>query len=197
MVISNNAQYENKGRDVKKFGGFYIGRYETGKVNTRIVIKKEQPVYVNVPWGKSMVDVGTDSAVTLSHGMYNSSVSVASTLIYGVQWDAALNFISKIDSTYATNSYGKGWYMNDGYNYTTTNPSSLTGKDILEDGKITNASCNIYDMAGNMLEWTMESIYTNVNTALRIVRGGSYAGYGKDMPAAYRSNKIASETLDR
>lgn len=48
-----------------------------------------------------------------------------------------------------------------------------------------------------MLEWTMESIYTNVNTALRIVRGGSYAGYGKDMPAAYRSNKIASETLDR
>ena len=44
-----------------------------------------------------MVDVGTDSAVTLSHGMYNSSVLVASTLIYGVQWDAALNFISKID----------------------------------------------------------------------------------------------------
>lgn len=191
------AEYTAMVESVKKFGGFYIGRYETGKVDTSIVVKKEQTVYSNLPWGKNMVDVGTDSAVTLSRSMYNSSASVVSTLIYGVQWDAALNFISKIDSTYATNSYGKGWYNSAEYNYTTTNPSHLTGKDIIENGKIANAPCNIYDMAGNMLEWTMESIYTGVNAALRIVRGGSYAGYGKDMPAAYRSNKIASGTMDR
>ena len=191
------AEYTAMVESVKKFGGFYIGRYETGKVDTSIVVKKEQTVYSNLPWGKSMVDVGTDSAVTLSRSMYNSSVSVVSTLIYGVQWDAALNFISKIDSTYATNSYGKGWYNVNECNYTTTNPSHLTGKDILEDGKITNAPCNIYDMAGNMLEWTMEGIHIATNDNLRIVRGGSYGGLGKSNPASYRSNKIPNGILDR
>ena len=189
------AEYTAMVESVKKFGGFYIGRYETGKVDTGIVVKKEQTVYSNLAWGNNMIDVGTDSAVTLSRGMYNSSASVVSTLIYGVQWDAALNFISKIDSTYATNSYGKGWYNSAEYNYTTTNPSHLTGKDIIENGKVTNAPCNIYDMAGNMLEWTMESIHMNEN--LRIVRGGSYGGYGKSNPASYRSKKIPSGILDR
>ena len=41
---------------------------------------------------------------------------------------------------------------------------------------------NIYDMAGNVYEWTMESC----NTSNRAIRGGYYGDTGSYYPASYR-----------
>ena len=151
---------------VKQNGGFYIGRYETGKEGTdTLVIKKNATVYNNVKWGNSMTDE-TGGAVEKARGMYPGK----STLCYGVQWDAVMRWISKDSSLsqYLINSTGKG-------NYNTGNPIP-TGSNPAYQIK------NIYDMAGKVLEWMMEAY----NTDLRVIRGGYYVYTGSDFPVANR-----------
>ncbi len=77
---------------------------------------------------------------------------VTSTLIYGVQWDTTLKFFN--DEAYLKNSTEKGHYS--------TRILTKTGSN--ENYKIKN----IYDMAGNAWEWTMEAYENNT----RVIRGG-------------------------
>ena len=136
------AEYTAMRASVKEHGGFYIARYEAGKDGTDVVVsKKDATVWTRVPWGISIVDVDSEGAVYLSRKMYENSKSFVSTLIYGVQWDAALQFIAESDATYPTNSLNKGNYANIG---TEEYPAGIYSVK------------NIYDMAGNAGEWTME-----------------------------------------
>ena len=61
------------------------------------------------------------------------------------------------------------------------------------DGKIYDVRCNIYDMAGNYLEWTTE---TSNNVEFPCVRqGGSYNG--TDLYTSYRGyDKTTSTNID-
>ncbi len=163
------AEYTTMRESVEKNGGFYIARYESGKENNNIVIKKGATV-CDVAWGTNMKDVGTTGAVALSRDLYKSSGSVASTLIYGVEWDAALMFVSRVDSIYAKDSSGKGYY-----GQSSTTPTSAGSS---ESYKI----CNIYDMAGNAREWTMEAD----GTGGRLERGGRSVDNGMYAPASAR-----------
>ena len=117
-----------------------------------------------------MTDIGTEGAVAKSKGMYTdkSKYDVTSTLIYGVQWDAIMAWI---DPNYKTSSCKEDSYVRDS-----------TGKgnyEENEDDANNPAKCgssdnyrikNIYDLAGNVYEWTMEAYSTNA----RVIRGGSY-----------------------
>ena len=49
IVAQINAEKES----IKKYGGYYIGRYEVGKDNKTAVIKAEQEPYVNIKWSKA------------------------------------------------------------------------------------------------------------------------------------------------
>ena len=92
----------------------------------------------------------TGGAVELSKNFdtVNGYTSVTSTLIYGIQWDAIMNFI---DLAYATgsceedsfvrDSSGKGWYSQSAPTTTGSNADY--------------AVKNIYDLGGNVIEWTM------------------------------------------
>ncbi len=190
----NNSQYESEltkkeakemYASVKKNEGFYIGRYEAGKdENGNLVIQKNMTVYNNVPWSKIYKE-DTGGAVELSRNLYkNSNIGVKSTLCYGVQWDATLNFIDNnyinsscsLDS-FCVNAKGKGW---DSTNYFNGNPNHLTGID-LDGGK--NCEKNIYDLAGNVSEFIMEFIkikpYDNGTKDLGRVRRGTGFDYDK------------------
>ena len=167
------AEYSAMRESVEKNGGFYIARYESGKENNNIVIKKGATV-CDVAWGTSMTEVGTTGAVALSRDLYKSSGSVVSTLIYGVEWDAALMFISGVDSVYAKDSSGKGYYGQSSITPTSAGSS--------ESYKI----CNIYDMAGNAREWTMEAD----GTGGRLERGGRSVDNGMYTPASARRGEI-------
>ena len=104
--------------------------------------------------------------------MYKGSKSVVSTLCYGVQWDAALQFIATNEEykDYPTNSTGKG-------NYT---------ENLLKTGSSNDYELNnIYDMAGNFWEWTMEASSID----FRVPRGGNCNAYGgAGDPASSRNN---------
>ena len=174
------AEYNAMKTQVVKYGGFYIGRYEAGVNDTtlrtgttstaqEVVSKKGVAPYNYVKWGDSMSSIGTNGAVYISQNMYTGktqAASVTSTLVYGVQWDAMCRYIG---------------------DYTRTTDT----KDALElTGTVsTDVSKNIYDLAGNCYEWTMEARYTGN----RVKRGGYYLN---SHPVSYRDRSSPDYTYD-
>ena len=188
-------------KSVKDNGGFYIARFEAGIAETtastttndankqtqdgsvKPVSTKGVGVWNYIPWGGTTVVEASDNlpgndnangAVKVARSMYkNDGVhKVTSTLCYGVQWDAALNFIdpSYINGTstgYIKDSTGKG-------NYSGSIATVGSNTDYQQK--------HIYDMAGNVDEWTMEACYTGD----RVARGGSYSGNGSLYPESLR-----------
>ena len=157
------SEYETMKNQVLKYGGFYIGRFEAGVYSTTlrirpttaqaVVCKKGVAPYNYVPWGTSMSDAseisGQSGAVYLAKNFasQHNYTSVTSTLTYGCQWDAMCRYIG--DSKRTTPAKSK---------------PELTGS-VKED-----LSKNIYDLAGNCMEWTMEAY----STGKRVLRGGFY-----------------------
>ena len=157
------SEYNTMRAQVLKYGGFYIGRFEAGinsttlrtKVTTAqtVVCKKGVAPYNRVPWGKAMNDAseveGESGAVYLAKNFANQNnyTSVTSTLTYGCEWDAMCRYIG--DSQRTTPKKSR---------------LELTGSVS------TDVSKNIYDLAGNCWEWTMEAYNTNG----RVLRGGNY-----------------------
>lgn len=91
--------------------------------------------------------------------------SVTSTLIYGVQWDAIMQFMdTKYKNeegnltSYIANSTRKGNYDED------ENINDWRGNPTVTGASADYAEKNIYDLAGNYWEWTMESYNANVRT---------------------------------
>ena len=169
------SEYNTMKIQVLKYGGFYIGRYEAGvndttlrtKVTTNqtVVCKKGVAPYNYLPWGKAMNDadsayipssttlnpdqVSTSGAVYLAKkfASQHNYTSVTSTLTYGCQWDAMCRYIG--DSQRKT---------------PTKDAPELTGSVS------TDVSKNIYDLAGNCTEWTMEAYRADERNS----RGGNY-----------------------
>ena len=155
------------------------------------VSKKNSYVWTNIRWG-SPYDYALDGiqgsdtkhgAVKVARSMYpnvnklieyqlptnlSNDTGVISTLCYGIQWDLTMDFISDVDNPYTNTKFiedstNMGYFAN-----TSHNQIQLTGTDI--DEKASNSIKNIYDLAGNVNEWTMEA-YKN---RYRIYRGGMY-----------------------
>ncbi len=178
---------------------FIAGRYEAGKDDSgNVIIQKGANVYNNVPWANSMTDIngtsntnGRIGAVKLAKDFAGSNgyAGVTSTLCYGVQWDTTLKFIDPSYMGFAKDSTKQGWYK-DNCNNTVegnieTNPNHITGIDLIYADKpniIANKQKNIYDMAGNVYEWTMETYDTNY----RASRGGNSGDAGLEFPASFR-----------
>jgi len=99
---------------VKKYGGFYIGRYEVGideqritkgnvedlhgiKPGTKVYSVMGKIPYSFVPWTwNNAMNEDTNGAVEIARRMYtenNSNYGVVSTLTYGVQWDRTVQWL--------------------------------------------------------------------------------------------------------
>ena len=204
------AEYGKMYDSVKKYGGFYIARYEAGSETERkneengttplIPSKKNKYVYCYAGWGPENSASGNviysninwgKGAVELSRSAYpeNSSYGVVSTLCYGVEWDAIMDFIKDVQNTtitpnkpYIFDSTNMGWIL-----YVS---EKNTGSDLNSGDKLSlNRVKNIYDLAGNYGEWTMESI----ENGERIYRGeggnGTYLFGGNAASARMHNNR--------
>ena len=171
---------------VKNNGGFYIGRYETGKdTNGEIVCKKNVEVYRSIRWGNSMTDdTGGVVEIARKFSENNNYSTVTSTLCYGVQWDATLNFI---DPNYITNAeIGHPICEKESYLVDSTNKGNYTGEIAKTGSSSQYKQKNVYDMAGNLWEWTMECCGMAKN---RVVRGGSCKRNGIECPSSSVASK--------
>ena len=170
IVAQINAEKES----IKKYGGYYIGRYEVGKDNKTAVIKAEQEPYVNIKWSK---------AYELAKGI-GGGEGATTYLCSSYSWDTAINFIQNTTGkNYATSIIG----FNE--NWKSQEVKDSSGKVIkpvntaqrLNTG-LTTALCNIYDMGGNVGEFTTE---LNPGTSETVVlRGGN--NNHNNYPAGYR-----------
>ena len=115
-------------------------------------------------------------------GNKNTETNVKSTLCYGVQWDAVMNFI---DSNYV-NGRAEGYVKN------SENQGNYTRNIAKTGDQETYAIKNIYDMAGNVYEWTMEAYSTDG----RVDRGGNYRDSGDRYPASYRNYTVPDGSKD-
>lgn len=179
IVAQINAEKES----IKKYGGYYIGRYEVGKDNKTAVIKAEQEPYVNIKWSK---------AYELAKGI-GGGEGATTYLCSSYSWDTAINFIQNTTGkNYATSIIGFNG------NWKSQEVKDSSGKVIkpvntaqrLNTG-LTTALCNIYDMGGNVGEFTTE---LNPGTSETVVlRGGVNDNYGG--PAGYRWDNISGSAF--
>ena len=162
------TEFNNMIASVERYGGFYIGRYETGNLS------QEKASVV-----KNNSDIGSQTWYSMYKKAKGIAVNsnVTSSIIWGSQWDATMRWMYNSGNAekkkYTYDSIGKG-------NYYGTNGNKPIATGTIE----TYAVNNIYDMAGNVYDRTIEADITNS----RVFRGGyCYFGYnGEDYPASYR-----------
>ena len=144
------TEFNNMIASVEKYGGFYIGRYETGNLSQeKLCVIKNNSDIGNQTW-YSMYKKAKGIAV-------NSNVT--SSIIWGSQWDATMRWM-----------YNSGNEEKKKYTYDSTNKGNYYFSTILTGSNDAYEINNIYDMAGNVYDWTIEAYSTNS----RVDRGGCY-----------------------
>ena len=224
-------------KSVYENGGFYVGRYEagidttTGKNRTSNTDKNSEGKYITpstAPVTKADAYPYTYVTRTQAQNLASNvnSGTKTSSLMFGVQWDLVLAFMSKDtdkitstdvltknsttignyrDSVFQLSQTGKYATMS-AYNLSSTwNPSTTSTTNFVDSSrnKIVQSSngngilvttgtseknkvMNIYDVAGNVIEWTLEK---DSSTNYPCVCGGGnfIYGAGSGVPAGGRS----------
>ena len=153
---------------VKKYGGFYISRYNISKSSEG----KPQLVKGIMPW----VNINFDDAKKIASTIEDNG-AVKSHQTFGAEYDSVLEWFIKTEvktlAEIARDSTEWGNHWN-----TENSP-----KKVVETGSREEwCANNIYDFAGNVDEWTQEQN----ESSRRVIRGGSYALNGLNFPVAYR-----------
>ena len=181
---TSSAEYTDMVDSVSINKGFYISRYEASeKDSTTAQSKRGQN-----PW----VDVPQTESITVSSNMKSE---MNSHLIYGVEWDSILQWLLDSNATIGAETEGtRNITQNDIQSDSRSwgNYSNSVGGAAENSGGLlpkktgTNEYWkvnNIYDLAGNVREWTQENYFTGT---YRANRGGNYYYVGGSYPAASR-----------
>ncbi len=190
---SENLSNDEK-TSVTDYKGFYIGRYESGDkesteaktlrssndVTKTVTIKANQAPYNYVR---------RTQAVSLAEGFATKQGYKAKTkLVSSYAWDTTIAFLQKVNSDYGSSSE-EGNYYDTTFSYTDITGATKTkasDSEVLVPTGQTTPVCNIYDMGGNVWEWTTES-FSDTDTPCAF-RGGRYSGDFASGPAGYRVN---------
>ena len=176
-------EYKAMIESVSKYGGFYIGRYELSGTVTE---PTEKP-------GKTLTK-------TDWYNLYNAcrssklqaSDKVKTQMIWGCQWDVTMNWLisSGAKTSDEVNKDSSTWGNYNNYNAANNYTEGTAGYEKNAGSPQNTGSSenwkanNIYDLAGNVWEWTQEA----GGTSRRAGRGGCYNLHGSGYPASNRAN---------
>ena len=157
--------YRNMAASVARYGGFYVGRYETSlsdatesSAGANGVAQSKQGV---IPTSAN------NSATSSWYGLYRihdktytgKNGSVESSMIWGSQYDAIINWVKN-----GNNEIEKAKLTNTSLGNNSSRSVTMTGNSNYSNDSINN----IRDLGGNLLEWTLEAYGTDG----RVFRGG-------------------------
>ena len=165
-------EYNKMIKSVSQYGGFYVGRYEMSlNSETKNAESKYGATSVTAEsanqWYGLYNKAKTYAPEKNSDNTENASQKVVSSMIWGSQYDTMMN-----------------WMKGNNINVTSSSPTDLSiGTTSKNTTRVTGGAnngqtvskdklSNIYDLLGNIREWTQEAI----STAYRISRGGYYSG---------------------
>ena len=158
MAETMVSDYEEMIASLEKYKGFYIGRYELTADG-----EKTGATQTDVNWYTLY-----KNCTTLAVGS-----KVKTRMIWGLQWDATCKWLATSNFD-ITNSSTWGNHRDN----TADGHGSKQNTGYSESWKANN----IYDFAGNCLEFTQEANYACGRTG----RGGVYGYGGSDFPASSR-----------
>ena len=188
---------------VTTYKGFYIGRYEAGDkessdskmfrnstdISKSVTIKANQAPYNYV---------SKEQAKSLAEGFGSKQDYKATTkLVSSYAWDTTIAFLQKANSDYGSSSE-EGNYKDTTITYTDITgvvKTKESGDSILIPTGQTTPICNIYDMGGNVWEWTTET-FSNSSLSTFTECGGGYGSSYSDCSAGYRdggTNEISDK----
>lgn len=151
-----HQQYNNMVESVKKYGGFFISRYETcmpdkEKVedkNSEIVFKQNRKIMTNKNWYEFY-------KMHKNYGEQKKS-DIISNSIWGSQWDQLMLFLKDKKNE---NSNGKPYILDaNGMGVESNNIKANSGSNEKYQVK------NIFDLAGNVYEYTLETRSATTHT---------------------------------
>ena len=173
--------------DVVKYGGFYIGRYEAGIPEGDTSPSNK----TGIPVSKKGATVWTDIDYTNSKASAESMISneyVQTGLITGKAWDTTCHWIEdSLSSINASASLKDSRYYGnykDSLDPANENSIIIRTAGFNEKWKIKN----IYDLAGNVGEWT----YEVTSNSYKFSRGGSCNDSGSEFSVSYRVGHLNS-----
>ena len=155
--------YKNMAKSVAKYGGFYVGRYETSLSNATASSAGTSGTAQSKP---GVIPTSAENSATYRwYGLYSKQKeytgkngSVESSMIWGSQYDAMLNW--------AKNGAEKDKITNTSLGNNSGGIVATTGNSNYSNDSINN----IRDLGGNLLEWPLEAC----NTYGRVNRGGFF-----------------------
>ena len=153
--------------DVKKYGGFYIGRYEAGIPTGDTSTSNKTGVPVSKQGAIVWTDIDYYNAKENAESMISNEY-VQTGLLTGKAWDTTCHWIDDVVDIKNSCTYGN--YSN------AQSPANVTGYGSKQVAGFSDkwSVKNIYDLAGNVYEWTSEARSTN-----RVRRGGHYNNDGQ------------------
>ena len=173
--------YNKMKSSVETNNGFYVARFEASEgEGSKAESKPGVEPWRYIKWGDSMTEIGTEGAVYRAQNMYTdkNNYAVTSTLIYGVQWDAIMNWL---DPKYSTATKENPCDAN---SIVVKSEKGNHSGDVADCGAYEDDRLkNIYDLCGNLCEWTMEAY----STSNRVIRGGNFVASGSKYPVSFRS----------
>lgn len=174
-----NAYNEEFDDSIRNYKGFYIARYEAGKESKNDKNKAVSKAGV-LPW----TQIVWDEARKASQEMYDGNNCFQTDLVNSYAWDTVCNWLRET-GTNIDDSIQYGNYQN--------SPNGL--KRVVETASNERwQTNNIYDMAGNVWEYTTEE--SGEHEKYHVGRGGGHWNDGDKYPISSRAETSDGSNLD-